>query len=287
MPVFAQSNDTTNRLRRIENEIDTLNRAVYKGETPPAPIPSAQDGEAAATLESRLARIEKDLQELTGRVEQQSYDTQQIQQKLDAFEQDTRRRFDEGARIQPPAGANPAMAPTNNVPPLEANTPPSPAPFQPDALPGTLGASPPLDLATNVTGDETGAAASDAAGLYEQGFGQIKKNDYAAAEKTFAKFMKSYPDHALAPNALYWLGESYYARKEYDKASRAFAEAYQKYPDGPKGADNLLKLGMSLAGKGEKDSACLALGQIKVKYPNGPAPVLAKGESERAVLGCK
>ena len=90
----------------------------------------------------------------------------------------------------------------------------------------------------------------------------------------------------MAPNALYWLGETFYVRKDYDKAARAFAEAYQKYPNGPKGADNLLKLGMSLAGKGEKDSACVALAQLRKEYPKGPEPVLKRGESEMATLGC-
>ena len=34
-PVQAQS-DVSNRLNRIEREIDTLSRTIYKGETPPA-----------------------------------------------------------------------------------------------------------------------------------------------------------------------------------------------------------------------------------------------------------
>lgn len=289
-PAMAQSNDTNNRIKRLENEIDTLSRAVYKGEKPPAGAGggSAASADAMGVVDGRISQLEKDVQSLTGKLEQQSYDAQQMQQKLDALEQDARMRLDaiEG-QLRSGAAPNPVGTPPM-MPPAQTQQQP---PIDPNAVIGsetgqpTMGA--PVDPSTNITGDETGGgAAADAAGLYEQGFSEIKREDYNAAEKSFAQFMKEYPTHALAPNALYWLGETFYVRKDYDKAARAFAEAYQKYPNGPKGADNLLKLGMSLAGKGEKDSACVALAQLRKEYPKGPEPVLKRGEQEMSTLGC-
>ncbi len=278
VPASAQSNDVLNRLKRIENDVDTLNRAVYKGEKPPA-ISSSDNG--AGDMQSRLTQIETDLRNLTGKVEQQSYDNQQLQQKLDALDQDSKMRLDAieaQMRGQPPM----QQPPMHNSPVNDPNVIP---PMAPDGTPAVLQPDPATVPGEDVTGNETGAG--DAASLYEQGFGEIKREDYDAAEKTFAAFMKQYPTHALAPNALYWLGETYYVRKDYNKASRTFAEAYQKFPGGPKGADNLLKLGMSLAGKGEKDNACIALGQLRKEYPKGPEPVLKRGEQEMATLGCK
>ena len=212
----------------------------------------------------------------------------QLQEKVDMME----------ARMNampPPAAATaPApLSPTDGQMPPDAPVPVGTTdtnvipPTMPDGTPAVLQPDP-ATASSDVTGAETGAGvATDAAGLYEQGFAQIKAQDYPAAEASFAAFMKDYPTHALAPNALYWLGETYYVRKDYDKAARTFAEAYQKYPKGPKGADNLLKLGLSLAGKGEKDNACIALGQLKKEYPKGPDPVLKRGEQEMATLGCK
>lgn len=275
-PAHAQSNDINNRLKRIENDVETLNRAVYKGEKPPAAASGPSD--ADNLLQSRLNQIEKDLRELTGKVEEQTYANQQLQQKIDGIE----------ARLNaapPPSAPAPMAAPDAPAPlgPTDTNVIP---PMAPDGTPAVLQPDPAMTpSASDVTGAETGA--TDAAGLYEQGFAQIKAGDHAGAETTFSRFMKEYPSHALAPNALYWLGETYYVRKDYDKAARTFAEAYQKYPNGPKGADNLLKLGLSLAGKGEKDNACIALGQLKKEYPKGPDPVLKRGETEMATLGCK
>ena len=288
LPAHAQSNDVLNRLKRMETEIDTLNRAVYKGEKPPASA-SGPDP-AMGNIEVRLGQIESSLRDLTGKVEQQSYDNQQLQQQLEALSQDSKMRLDAieaQLRGQGAAGIS-AAAPGAIAPPPTMEQPVDPATVPqaaPNEMPQSLEA--PIPAEDQITGDEGGPAATDAAGLYEQGFGQIKAGDYAGAEKSFAAFMKEYPKHALAPNALYWLGETYYARKDYDKASRAFAEAYQKYPGGPKGADNLLKLGLSLAGKGEKQNACIALSQLSKEYPNGPQPVLARGVEEMSKLGCQ
>ena len=280
-PAMAQ-NDANNRIKRLENEIETLSRAVYKGEKPQVPMGGGVN-DATANIDARISQIEKDLQTLTGKVEQQSYDSQQTQQKLEGLEQEVRMRLDAIEGQLRAGGAQTPPSPmmqqqTQQQPPVDPNVvigsdqPPMPSALQPE--------TPASDA------DNSSAGSMDAAGLYEQGFAEIKREDYAAAEKSFAQFMKEYPTHALAPNALYWLGETFYVRKDYDKAARAFAEAYQKYPNGPKGADNLLKLGMSLAGKGEKDSACVALAQLRKEYPKGPEPVLKRGESERATLGC-
>lgn len=284
-PSFAQSNDVNNRIKRLENDVETLNRAVYKGEKPPASLGSG-NSDADRLMQNRISQIENNLRDLTGRVEEQTHRTQQLEQKLEAME----------ARLNaPPAQAAPATDPMATTPPPAAGTAPlTPSdtnvipPMMPDGTPAVIRPDPAAAApSADVTGDETGAGATDAAGLYEQGFAQIKAQDYAAAEKSFSSFMKDYPTHALAPNALYWLGETYYVREDFDKAARTFAEAYQKYPNGPKGADNLLKLGLSLAGKGEKDNACIALSQLKKEYPKGPDPVLKRGDAEMATLGCQ
>ncbi len=285
VPAFAQSSDVLNRLKRIENEVDTLNRAVYKGEKRP-PV-SQESIDSATNVESRLSQMENELRNITGKLEQQSYDIQQTQQRLDALQQDSRMRLDALEAQARSAGAQASSAPPAQSPSMQpapmvdTNTVPPPGMQQAQSIPPSLEPSP--DMAGAQTGD---ASSVDAASLYEKGFAEIKANNYDAAEKSFAAFMKDYPAHALAPNALYWLGETYYVRKDYDKAARTFAEAYQKFPGGPKGADNLLKLGMSLSAKGEKNNACIALGQLKKEYPNGPEPVLKRGADEMTALGC-
>lgn len=274
VPAAAQSNDVLNRLKRIETDVETLNRAVYKGEKPPAAAAGSSSSEGEAILQNRLNQIERDLRNLTGKLEEQDHATRQLQQKIDMLE----------ARLNAPP---PQAAAQDTIPaPAAAADPAVIPPMMADGTPAVIPSAQAPVADDIITGAETGVAATDAAGLYEQGFGQIKAQQYAQAETSFASFIQQYPTHALAPNALYWLGETYYVRGDFDKASRTFAEAYQKYPNGPKGADNLLKLGLSLAGKGEKDNACIALAQLRKEYPKGPEPVLKRGEQEMSSLGC-
>lgn len=254
-----------NRLNRVENEIDTLNRAVYKGEKPP-PSLHAEASSSESGVEVRLQELEMQLRDMTGKLEQQSYDMQNLQSRLNDLEAAQRSQAQEDRPASP----------------LEKDS----ALYQPDrasALPaqevdqeGSLGMR-----------TATPAPSNSAAGQYEQAFSYLKSGDYGAAEKGFEVFLEKYPDHALSANATYWLGETYYVRNEYAKAAQVFAQAYQKYPGGPKGADNLLKLGMSLGGMGKTKDACIALGQLQTEYPKGPTPVLRRAQQESDKLNCR
>ena len=129
-------------------------------------------------------------------------------------------------------------------------------------------------------------AGNDPAGQYEMAFSLLKSGNYSASRNGFETFLNSYPDHPLAPNALYWTGENYYAEGSYDKATRVFAESYKKYPKGPKSADSLLKLGMSLGKTGKIQQACITLNQLEKEFPNGNSGILRTASQEMTKLGC-
>jgi len=284
MPSTASAQSSTemnNRLSRIENELQTLSRAVYRGETPEnATIANANSDRAAADAVVRIQQLEGEIRTLTGKIEQQGFDLQQIQTRLDALEQDSRLRFEALEKNNQAAPLQPQ--PTMMAPPTGQPSPPPTFPIAPAEQPAF-----PSQQAMQTPPESLDPAATmDAASLYERGFSEVKAENFAAAQTTFESFLKTYPDHALASNALYWLGETFYVREQFSKAARVFAQAYQKYPNGPKAADNLLKLGMALAGDNKKAEACVALAELRKKYPNGPAPVLARGDQEMKTLGC-
>ena len=89
----------------------------------------------------------------------------------------------------------------------------------------------------------------------------------------FKGFVQRYPQHALASNAQYWLGESYYARGDYQNAAVAFAEGYKAYKNSQKGPDNLLKLGVTLNALGAREQACATLAELDRKFPNAGSGV--------------
>ncbi|HEY8192029.1 MAG TPA: tol-pal system protein YbgF [Alphaproteobacteria bacterium] len=289
----------SDRVNRLENEIQTLSRAVFKGEMPPPgamqSMTGAGDTKTAAAMEVRISQLEGEIASLTGKLEQQSFDIRQFQERV---EKELAALKMAAPAVDPSAQRRPLLQSDYDTEPdfkgpegLSTDLPPQPAsddmtaadaPASPDtAVTGQLGS-----LAQSPDGDFS-AAGNTPADLYEQAFARMRDKDYATAEKTFTVFLEKYPKHDLAANAKYWLGETHYVRGQFDRAARVFAEAYQLYPKGPKGPDNLLKLALSLNGMGKKDDACLAFTQLKREYPSGAAPVLARAEKEAANIGCK
>jgi tol-pal system protein YbgF len=133
---------------------------------------------------------------------------------------------------------------------------------------------------------EPGGAGASPKQLYETAYGYLLQQDYGAAQAGFRDFLKTYPQDALAPNALYWLGESHYVQRNYADAAEAFDLVISAYGTSSKAPDAQLKRGMALAQLGKRQDACTALRSVGSKYPSAPAQLKAKADSERQRIGC-
>ena len=292
---YAQSSrELSNRLHRLENEVETLSRAMYRGETPAAPSSgsSLSSGPQAADMEIRLQQLEKQIRDLTGRVEEQSYATRQVKEALDKMSADLELRLGDlerngsGSINNNGSFSNQSESSTinNNVPytakPIKKN---------PGDIEIYSGSNTDSGRTLGTISDNGGVAAvkdDSPAALYENAFSSLKSGNYTSAEREFEQFLSRYKDHPLAGNAKYWLGETFYVRGDFDRAARIFAEGYQQYPESNKSADNLLKLGLSLASVGNTKDACIALKQLEKTQANGLGPVMRRAEQEISRLGC-
>ena len=298
LPSQAQSTrDLLNRLNRVENELETLNRAIYRGEPMPGGDPGMQ-----ANVEIRMQQLEVELRDIRGKLEEQAYEIRQMRTQLDRALSDMELRMSdmEGGTGSTTPGriktTTPSATSRYTTTRTAPSPPPAPAPAQGEpgftwnsnpanAQPaagnqlGTLSQSP-------TTGAVTASVSDSAAAAYENAFALLKNSQYDAAEREFQSFINRNPDHVLISNAKYWLGETFYVRGDYERAARVFAEGYKLYPQSSKAPDNLLKLGMSLAGLGNTDDACVALGQLEKEYPTGYLPVLRRAKQEMSRLNC-
>lgn len=266
----AQSNDIMNRLNRMENEIQTLNRALYRGEQPLPLTPTTSPQSEQALV--RMQQLEADLRSLTGRVEQQTFEIGQLRQQVEAMGYQLQQaRMREPTPVVPQAAED--LRPGEMAQPQMADAVPSQPPPQPNRM-GMQTATPSLP------------DGSDPVALYEASYSKIQSGDYVGAEHGFSQFLEQNPDHKLAANAHYWLGETYYVRGDFPQATRIFAQSYQKFPKGPKGPDNLLKLGLSLAAEGKNKDACVALGQLAKEYTTAAPEIMNTADAERQKLGC-
>lgn len=285
-PAPAQSSrDTDNRIQRLENEVQTLSRAIYRGEEPPPGAFSGGGDDAA--LGVRLDQLETQLRAMNGRLEEQSNDIAQLKNQIERMGGDMETRFNEmhGGGAPPSPEQYTTMGSASSQPAYDV-PPPVPPAADNNTYQWSSAKGPGMDSALGTVSAATGAANDAGAQLYESAFTLLKNGQYDGAEKGFQDFLTQYPTHALASNAKYWLGESFYARGDYDRAARTFAEAYQQSPKGAKAPDNLLKLGMSLGGLGKKDDACVALGQIEKQFAATAGPVLPRAKQEMARFGC-
>lgn len=90
------------------------------------------------------------------------------------------------------------------------------------------------------------AAGGDAAELaYGRAFDALKEGGYPAAISGFSGFLRDHPQHELADNAQYWLGQAYYVTRDYPNALAAFNRVVTQWPDSSKASDALLKVGFA------------------------------------------
>ena len=102
---------------------------------------------------------------------------------------------------------------------------------------------------------------------YLAAFDELKRGDYVASARAFEDFLVRHPGGAYAPNALYWLGESYYVTQNYTMAERQFQAVVDDFPGHDKAAGALLKVGLSQYGQGAVEAAAATLTQVLDRYP--------------------
>lgn len=110
---------------------------------------------------------------------------------------------------------------------------------------------------------------------------------YDEAELGFEDIIKQFPNHKLAGNAQYWLGEVYSKQGNSNKAVQAFKNGYEKYKNGNKGADSFYRLGVTLANQKNTKGACVVFMSFAGEFPNANADLSKKVKAETQKLGCK
>lgn len=145
---------------------------------------------------------------------------------------------------------------------------------------GTVGAAAPQtpaqpardEAAPRVHGDPGLLAnAADERSAYEQAFDALKSGDYVASADLFLAFLQAYPEGVYAPNARYWLGESYYVTQNYEMAREQFEVLVERYPTHDKAPGALLKIGLSQYGLRDLDGAESTLAQVAERFPGTDA----------------
>ena len=107
--------------------------------------------------------------------------------------------------------------------------------------------------------------------LYQKARNLLLEGDSTHAAQLFKTFVAQHPDHSLADNAMYWLGECYYSSGQYAKAVTVFKNLVNAYPKAEKVPDALLKTGYSYLSMDDINRAHHYLKLVLTQYPFSPA----------------
>ena len=281
------------RVGKLESEMRAVQRKVFPGGNPKyfqpevqtpatsdtAPATPAQSGAGVAELQVRIQDVEKQLGEITGRIEQTENRTKQLEDQFAKFKADAETRL---LKLEPQG--------SNGSPPVDlgpVSTQPTPAPQSLNTAPVIKKGNKPIAMSTGLKPATavTGLGAAETA--YRAGYATYVARDYDQSEAAFKDFMGRYPQHPLASNVEYWLGRTYLNKKQFGQAARSFLQGYQKYPKGEKAPDSLLGLGEALIALDKPQEACSALSELSAIYPDASASIKGRESALRGKAKCK
>ena len=124
---------------------------------------------------------------------------------------------------------------------------------------------------------------TDKAAIYQLGLKKLDAGDTARARELFGEFLQRFKSDAYAPNAQYWLGETWYAEKKYNDAIVEFQKVLKDHKGSEKVPDALLKIGLSFQSQGDCEKALLFLEEVVQAHKSSSAAKVAR---ERAA-DCK
>ena len=241
------------------------------------------DGERdVATLNRRLDSLATSLTELNSRIEE-------LSARVDALGRQVRVSPNTSSTTSTPGGAgststaagtsagtnvagSTAATATPSVPPRAATgTPPtSPAPTG-QRPPATTSALQPQDI-------------------YQAAYIDFSKGSYALAMAGFREFLRRFPEHPLAGNAQYWIGEGYFSQartaanagqgdrvvQELEQAVQEFRKVLANYPRSEKAPTALYKEALALFDLKQPAVAQQRLEYLVANFPQAEETPLAR-----------
>ena len=272
-PTLGRAADDPARLDRLEKQIRELRAIVFQARDTGHPVEVREAGPdpEVTALAQRVDDLEATLRKLQGGGEQSTHDLEQLRAGLDAD------RTDRTTQIQ---------ALTDRLSRVESqlatvNTPPPPPP-----PPATDGKG---RRAASVTPAQTGDAAPgpDTAGEFKTARTLLASGDYGGASQAFQAFVSTHPADPKAPEAYYWLGESYSVRDLNGDATSAYARALKGWPKTTWAPDAVIKLARTLAATQRNPEACAALGEFARRYEKTATPsARTRAAQTKDKLGC-
>jgi len=242
-----------------------IDNSMYPAGEVNAVKPSSSN--ALYEMMGRLEQLQTEVQQLTGKVEEQANLIAEMKKSqstmysdFDGRMQNLEKKADgvkPSAAESSPAQENPVGSEAK-VTELSVTAPAAPEVKQPPAQ---------KQEAVQASGDEKQQ--------YQQAYDALRNGHNAQAIAEFNALLSKNPKGEYANNAQYWLGEAYRVNQDIDSARKAFSSVVENYPGSSKVPDALLKLGTIEVEQKNPAKAREYLTRVTADFPSSTAARLA------------
>ncbi len=112
--------------------------------------------------------------------------------------------------------------------------------------------------------------------IYVAAMASFQAEEHGQAVLEWSELTKKFPEHPLASNAQYWIGESYYRQRDFRQALLEFRKVIDGYPKSPQIPEALLKIGLCHRALKDAARAREAWDQLTKEYPGTNAATQAR-----------
>ena len=144
---------------------------------------------------------------------------------------------------------------------------------------------PPLDTGTRGGAGPPVGPSGNPAGpgpdrMYDLSLQQLRRGSLATARVGFREFLRLYPAHERAADALFYVGETW-APENADSAAAVYQQVVKSYPNSPRAPSALYKLGLLAEQRGDKAAARTYYARVIAGYPRSDEANLAHDKLQR------
>jgi len=202
---------------------------------------------ALSEMMGRLEQLQAEVQQLTGKVEEQANLIAEMKKSQSTMYSDIDGRMQglekKAEGVKPLAAESPQMPEGSVESAVKVVEAPAPAPAAEVKQPPVQ-----KQEAVQASGEASADAprlppAGDEKQQYQQAYEALRNGHTAQAIAEFNALLGKNPNGEYANNAQYWLGEAYRVNQDIDSARKAFNNVVDNYPGSSKVPDALLKLG--------------------------------------------
>lgn len=130
----------------------------------------------------------------------------------------------------------------------------------------------------DTTGDPGAAAAgpTEPRRLYEAALQQFRRGSYGTARSGLREFLSQYPDHELAPDAQFYVAETFARTDEPEEALEQYSRVVELHPGSRRAAAALYKSGQLELDRGNVEDARVFFSRVVSGYPDSDEASLAR-----------